>query len=86
MITDNDRVFSRSSTSYMRDSDSPSSATTTPGHAPTPTGGFASATPGTAAHKAPGEKKKKKASAVVDESENDGKPNKRARISYGQRE
>ncbi|KAF7502795.1 hypothetical protein GJ744_005054 [Endocarpon pusillum] len=40
VINDTDRVFSRSSTAYMRDSDSPSSATTTPNHAgtATPTG------------------------------------------------
>jgi chromatin modification-related protein EAF6 len=41
VINDTDRVFSRSSTSYMRDSDSPSSATTTPNHTETPTGSFA---------------------------------------------
>ncbi|KAL2800958.1 histone acetyltransferase subunit NuA4-domain-containing protein [Aspergillus keveii] len=35
-VTDGDRVFSRSSASFMRDSPAPSSAQTTPSHAPTP--------------------------------------------------
>ncbi|OKL58036.1 hypothetical protein UA08_06744 [Talaromyces atroroseus] len=37
MVSDNDRVFSKSSASFMRDSPTPSSAQTTPSHAPTPT-------------------------------------------------
>ncbi|EZF30649.1 hypothetical protein H109_00158 [Trichophyton interdigitale MR816] len=36
-VADSDRVFSRSSTSFMRDSPAPSSAHTTPSHAQTPT-------------------------------------------------
>ncbi|KAJ5161198.1 hypothetical protein N7492_006590 [Penicillium capsulatum] len=36
-VTDSDRVFSRSSASYMMDSPGPSSAQTTPSHAATPT-------------------------------------------------
>ncbi|KAL1985290.1 hypothetical protein VTN96DRAFT_8089 [Rasamsonia emersonii] len=36
-VSDQDRVFSRSSASFMRDSPAPSSAQTTPSHAPTPT-------------------------------------------------
>ncbi|RHZ71515.1 hypothetical protein CDV55_107836 [Aspergillus turcosus] len=36
-VTDADRVFSRSSASFMRDSPAPSSVQTTPSHAPTPT-------------------------------------------------
>ncbi|WEW59997.1 chromatin modification- protein eaf6 [Emydomyces testavorans] len=36
-VSDLDRVFSRSSASFMRDSPTPSSAHTTPSHAPTPT-------------------------------------------------
>ncbi|KAJ5459692.1 uncharacterized protein N7458_001244 [Penicillium daleae] len=36
-VTDSDRVFSRSSASYMVDSPGPSSAQTTPSHAATPT-------------------------------------------------
>ncbi|OJJ48555.1 hypothetical protein ASPZODRAFT_130620 [Penicilliopsis zonata CBS 506.65] len=35
-VSDIDRVFSRSSASFMRDSPAPSSAVTTPSHAPTP--------------------------------------------------
>ncbi|GIJ87458.1 hypothetical protein Asppvi_006364 [Aspergillus pseudoviridinutans] len=35
-VTDSDRVFSRSSASFMRDSPAPSSVQTTPSHAPTP--------------------------------------------------
>ncbi|RHZ65317.1 chromatin modification-related protein EAF6/MEAF6 [Aspergillus thermomutatus] len=36
-VTEADRVFSRSSASFMRDSPAPSSVQTTPSHAPTPT-------------------------------------------------
>ncbi|EFR03614.1 hypothetical protein MGYG_06608 [Nannizzia gypsea CBS 118893] len=36
-VADSDRVFSRSSTGFMRDSPAPSSAHTTPSHAQTPT-------------------------------------------------
>ncbi|EAW09412.1 chromatin modification-related protein EAF6/MEAF6 [Aspergillus clavatus NRRL 1] len=39
-VTDSDRVFSRSSASFMRDSPAPSSAQTTPSHAPTPTSAY----------------------------------------------
>ncbi|KAL4870896.1 histone acetyltransferase subunit NuA4-domain-containing protein [Aspergillus spectabilis] len=35
-VTDGDRVFSRSSAGFMRDSPAPSSTQTTPSHAPTP--------------------------------------------------
>lgn len=103
VISDTDRVFSRSSTSYMRDSDSPCSATTTPNYAAgTPTGSFAqggggggggqsqhsSAAPSLKSGGEKKKKKKKKASVVAaeEESEMEGKPNKRARITYGPRE
>jgi chromatin modification-related protein EAF6 len=72
-VSDADRVFSKSSVSYMRDSDSPSSATSTPNHAATPTGSFT-------AEKA-GDKKKKKAATVDDES--DSRATKRQKITFG---
>ena len=59
----------------MRDSDSPASATSTPQHAGTPTGGFASGP-----EKA--DKKKKKVPATED-SETDGRTNKRQKITFG---
>ena len=77
----------------MRVSDSPSSATTTPGHTQTPSGSFVSVAGGAGGGGGgvvkggtTGEKKKKKAAAMAEESENDAKPNKRARITYGPRE
>lgn len=72
-INDADRVFSKSSVNYMRDSDSPSSATSTPNHAATPTGSFT-------ADKA-GEKKKKKATGNDEDS--DARANKRQKITFG---
>jgi chromatin modification-related protein EAF6 len=72
---DGDRVFSKSSVSYMRDSDTPSSATSTPNHAATPTGSFT-------ADKG-GDKKKKK--SVVNDDESDGRANKRQKITFGPR-
>ena len=74
-VSDNDRVFSRSSTSYMRDSDSPTSAQSTPQHAGTPSGSFASGNE-------KGDKKKKKAAA--DDSE-DGRAAKLQKITFGPR-
>ncbi|ODH46884.1 hypothetical protein GX48_07027 [Paracoccidioides brasiliensis] len=47
-VQDCDRVFSRSSASFMRDSPAPSSANTTPSHAPTPT---SASIPGTNANR-----------------------------------
>jgi chromatin modification-related protein EAF6 len=76
VINDADRVFSRSSVSYMRDSDSATSTQSTPNHAGTPTGSFV---PGPEK----GDKKKKKA-AVAEESETDGsRANKRQKITFG---
>jgi chromatin modification-related protein EAF6 len=73
-INDADRVFSKSSVSYMRDSDSPSSATSTPNHAATPTGSFT-------ADKAV-DKKKKKVVTTNDE-DSDARANKRQKITFG---
>ncbi|KAI9813103.1 MAG: hypothetical protein M1827_004323 [Pycnora praestabilis] len=76
-VLDTDRVFSRSSASFMRDSPAPSSVTTTPSHAPTPSfSGTASreardhatptsATSGGTAMKEKGVKKNKKAAAAA---------------------
>lgn len=74
VVNDTDRVFSRSSVSYMRDSDSPSSATSTPNHAGTPTGSFT--------NEKASDKKKKKSTATNDE-DTDTRPNKRQKISFG---
>ena len=74
-VSDADRIFSKSSVGYMRDSDTPSSAVSTPNHAATPTGSFT-------ADKG-GDKKKKKNLANDDES--DSRSNKRQKISYGPR-
>ncbi|EXJ58002.1 hypothetical protein A1O7_05425 [Cladophialophora yegresii CBS 114405] len=78
-INDADRVFSRSSVSYMRDSDSPSSATSTPNHAATPTGSFTA--------EKTGDKKKKKSTAGTGEDDTDTKTDarstKRQKITFG---
>ncbi|ETI27405.1 hypothetical protein G647_09595 [Cladophialophora carrionii CBS 160.54] len=78
-INDADRVFSRSSVSYMRDSDSPSSATSTPNHAATPTGSFTA--------EKTGDKKKKKSTAGTGEDDTDtktdGRSTKRQKITFG---
>ena len=65
-VNDADRVFSKSSVGYMRDSETPSSAST-PNHAGTPTGSFAENN----------NKKKKKAP-----EEDDGRVTKRQKISF----
>lgn len=67
-VSDADRVFSKSSVSYMRDSEPPSSAST-PNHAGTPTGSFENGK----------DKKKKK---VVTAEDDDGRTNKRQKISF----
>ncbi|OAL39305.1 hypothetical protein AYO20_01175 [Fonsecaea nubica] len=74
VVNDTDRIFSKSSVSYMRDSDSPSSATSTPNHAATPTGSFTA--------EKTGDKKKKK-SAAANEEDTDGRTTKRQKISFG---
>lgn len=71
-VNDGDRVFSKSSASYMRDSDTPSSAVSTPGHAGTPGGSFA-------ADKGADKKKKK---SVANDDESDSRPSKRQKISF----
>ncbi|KIX93565.1 uncharacterized protein Z520_10743 [Fonsecaea multimorphosa CBS 102226] len=73
VVNDTDRVFSKSSVSYMRDSDSPSSATSTPNPAATPTGSFTA--------EKTGDKKKKKSTANDEDTE--GRSNKRQKISFG---
>jgi chromatin modification-related protein EAF6 len=72
-ISDVDRVFSKSSVSYMRDSDTPSSAVSTPNHTGTPTGSFA---------EKGGDKKKKKA-AHNNDDESDSRATKRQKITFG---
>ncbi|CAG5170819.1 uncharacterized protein ALTATR162_LOCUS7235 [Alternaria atra] len=78
-ISDADRIFSRSSTSFLRESSTPGSAT--PSHAPTPTSSFPtreSSQPTNGAR--PGGSKKKKA---ADEDDEEGNKTKRQKISYG---
>ena len=74
-VSEGDRVFSKSSVSYMRDSDTPSSAVSTPAHAGTPTGSFT-------AEKAADKKKKK---SVAHDEESDHRPSKRQKISFSSR-
>ena len=74
VVNDSDRVFSRSSVSYMRDSDSPSSATSTPNHTATPTGSFTA--------ERTGDKKKKK-SIVTNDDDTDARSTKRQKITFG---
>ncbi|EXJ90629.1 hypothetical protein A1O1_03732 [Capronia coronata CBS 617.96] len=74
VVNDSDRIFSRSSVSYLRDSDSPSSATSTPNHAGTPTGSFTTER---------GADKKKKKSTTAHDDETEGRANKRQKISFG---
>ena len=74
VVNDSDRVFSKSSVNYTRDSDSPASTTSTPTHVGTPSGSFG-------AEK--GDNKKKKKAAPPEESETDGRPTKRQKITFG---
>ncbi|OJD29245.1 4-domain-containing protein [Diplodia corticola] len=83
-INDQDRIFSRSSQSFlMNDSPGPTSAQTTPSHAPTPTSSF----PGASNHPTPGsttsKATNKKRPSAKDDEDTDGKPTKRGKITYG---
>ncbi|KKK16611.1 hypothetical protein ARAM_004625 [Aspergillus rambellii] len=95
-VTDNDRVFSRSSASFMRDSPAPSSAQTTPSHAPTPTSAYngstgkpnngdASSAAGSVRGSSSSKNKKKstKDTKNEDDGDDDKPPSKRLKISYG---
>lgn len=73
-VNESDRVFSRSSVSYMRDSETPTSATSTPNHAGTPTGSFSAA---------PDKDKKKKKVNTAEDSEADSRANKRQKFNFG---
>jgi len=72
-VNEADRVFSRSS---ARESETPTSATSTPNHAGTPTGSF------TAAHDK--DKKKKKVN-VAEDSDADSKTSKRQKFSFSRK-
>ncbi|KAL9121450.1 MAG: hypothetical protein Q9187_001987 [Circinaria calcarea] len=95
-VLEQDRVFSRSSASYMRDSPPPSSAQTTPSHTATPTASnpnLSSAresnhpTPNSATNtKAGAGIKKTKKVTEKDEEESEGKPPKRLKITYARGE
>ncbi|KAM0799311.1 histone acetyltransferase subunit NuA4-domain-containing protein [Usnea florida] len=86
-----DRVFSRSSASFMRELSPTSSAQTTPSHAPTPTSGVPNgplsaresshATPISSTSMKAGQNNKKK-KAERDEDNDDGRGPKRLKITY----
>ncbi|KAI5366003.1 hypothetical protein Slin15195_G075340 [Septoria linicola] len=85
-VREEDRVFSRSSVSWMRQQEGIDSGT--PSHAPTPTGNFPSqlsaresnaSTPAAGAGKTQGNKKKR---ATDKDEDEDLKPSKRHKISY----
>ncbi|KAF2421018.1 NuA4-domain-containing protein [Tothia fuscella] len=82
-ITEADRIFSRSSANFLRDSPTPS---TTPSHAPTPSSSFPQSaresnhpTPNGGTIKGSLSKKKK----APDDDDTDSKSNKRGKITYG---
>ncbi|KAI4801436.1 hypothetical protein E4T44_11303 [Aureobasidium sp. EXF-8845] len=88
-VRDEDRIFSRSSMSWIRaqDSDLPTSATNTPSHAPTPASSVPPqltsrdsnhATPSSTVSKANSKKKK-----AADKDDDEDKPSKRLKITYG---
>ncbi|KAF2707497.1 NuA4-domain-containing protein [Pleomassaria siparia CBS 279.74] len=83
-ISELDRIFSRSSNSFLREASTPASAQTTPSLAPTPTSSFptreSSQPTSNGANKAGMANKKKKA---PDDDDGDGKPAKRGKITYG---
>lgn len=79
-ISDADRIFSRSSTSFLREASTPA---TTPSHAPTPTSSFPtreSSQPTSNGNKMGGGSKKKK---MTEDEDDDGTKSKRQKISYG---
>ncbi|OAL55821.1 NuA4-domain-containing protein [Pyrenochaeta sp. DS3sAY3a] len=82
-ISDADRIFSRSSSSYLREASTPASVQTNPSHAATPTSSFptreSSQPTANGTKKANGGSKKK----TVDEEDEDGNKAKRQKISYG---
>ncbi|MCJ1478493.1 hypothetical protein MMC13_007173 [Lambiella insularis] len=89
---DHDRVFSRSSVSFMRDT-SPSSSQTTPSHAPTPTSTHPPASARESNHPTPTSAvsmklstKKNKKGVDKDDDESEGKPPKRLKITYARGE
>ncbi|KAL1609230.1 hypothetical protein SLS59_001594 [Nothophoma quercina] len=80
-VSDADRIFSRSSSSFLREASAPASAGTTPSHAATPVSSFPtreSSQPTTNGTRN-GSKKKK----AGDDDDTDGPSAKRNKISYG---
>ena len=82
-MNESDRVFSKSSVGYMRESDSPNSAMSTPNHTSTPTGGFERNGGGSNATSVKNIDRKKKKPSVLEDEE---KPAKRQKITYGRRD
>ncbi|KAF2736667.1 NuA4-domain-containing protein [Polyplosphaeria fusca] len=84
-ISEADRIFSRSSSSFLREASTPGSTQTTPSHAPTPTSSFptreSSQPTSNGTNKAGVANKKKR--ATTDDEDTDGKPSKRGKITYG---
>ncbi|KAF2797623.1 NuA4-domain-containing protein [Melanomma pulvis-pyrius CBS 109.77] len=83
-ISDLDRIFSRSSNSFLREASTPASVQTTPSLAPTPTSSFptreSSQPTSNGTNKTAMANKKKKA---PDDEDTDSKPAKRGKITYG---
>ncbi|KAF2869337.1 histone acetyltransferase subunit NuA4-domain-containing protein [Massariosphaeria phaeospora] len=85
-ISDADRIFSRSSSSFLREASTPGSTQTTPSHAPTPTSSFP-----TRESSQPTSNGTKKAATVTgsknkkptDDDDTESKPAKRGKITYG---
>ncbi|OSS49625.1 hypothetical protein B5807_05928 [Epicoccum nigrum] len=80
-VSDTDRIFSRSSSSFLREASTPASAGTTPSHAATPISSFPTreSSQPTANGARPGSKKKK----AGEDEDTDGPSVKRNKISYG---
>ncbi|KAF2850815.1 NuA4-domain-containing protein [Plenodomus tracheiphilus IPT5] len=79
-ISDTDRIFSRSSTSFLREASTPA---TTPSHAPTPTSSFPTRENSqvtTNGNKMGSGSKKKK---TTEDEEDEGSKSKRQKVSYG---
>ncbi|KAF2682686.1 NuA4-domain-containing protein [Lentithecium fluviatile CBS 122367] len=81
-VSDTDRIFSRSSSSFLREGSTPGSTQTTPSHAHTPTSSFPtreSSQPTNGVNRSASGSKKKK---LGEEDDADGKAPKRQKISY----
>ncbi|MCJ1357997.1 MAG: hypothetical protein MMC33_007995 [Icmadophila ericetorum] len=94
-VIEQDRVFSRSSVSFMRESPPPSSIHTSPSHAPTPTASQALSSAKESNHPTPtsatsnkggSNNKKNKKGPDREDDESEGKQPKRLKITYNRAE